>query len=130
MISEIKNVIKNLIRNNKVVISIVLIVPLIIPIFANITFADATDTVTYDLTTELTEAQIAELSNFDTLSKMMTDIFSFDRQMGDNSLNDTGSLLYELIESALVKFDDFTNSTMYRYIQGLALLFLMINFIR
>lgn len=128
MISDVKNVIKNLIRNNKRVISIVLITLLSLPLFINIAFADATDTVTYDLTTELTEAQVAELQNFDTLSKMMTDIFSFDRNMGDNSLNDTGSLLYELIESALVKFDDFTNSTMYRYIQGLALLFLMINF--
>ena len=128
MINGVKNVIKNLIRNNKMVISIILIVPLSIPLFESNTFADATDSVTYDLTTELSEAQVAELSNFDTLSKMMTDIFSFDRQMGDNSLNDTGSLLYELIESALVKFDDFTNSTMYRYIQGLALLFLMINF--
>ena len=97
-------------------------------LLVNVVYADATDTVTYDLTTELTEAQVAELSNFDTLAKMMTDIFSFDRHMGDNSLNDTGSLLYELIDSALVKFDDFTNSTMYRYIQGLALLFLMINF--
>ena len=128
MISCIKNIAKNLIRRNKKVISLVLIVLLSVPLFVNLTFADASDTVTYDLTTELTEAQVAELANFDTLSKMMTDIFSFDRNMGDSSLNDTGSLLYELIESALVKFDDFTNSTMYRYIQGLALLFLMINF--
>ncbi|MBR0038808.1 MAG: hypothetical protein IJP71_02250 [Lachnospiraceae bacterium] len=112
-------------------ISIVLITLVVLVSFSllvNVVYADATDTVTYDLTTELTEAQVAELSNFDTLAKMMTDIFSFDRHMGDNSLNDTGSLLYELIDSALVKFDDFTNSTMYRYIQGLALLFLMINF--
>lgn len=91
-------------------------------------YADATDTSTYDLTTDLTEAQKTELENFDTLAKMMTDIFSFDKNMGDSSLNNTGVLLYELLETAIVKFDDFTNSTMYRYIQGLALLFLMINF--
>ena len=128
MISNLKNIAKNLIRRNIKVISIILIVLLSVPLFVNLTFADASDTVTYDLTTELYESQVAELQNYDTLAKMMTDIFSFDRNMGDSSLNDTGSLLYELIESALVKFDDFTNSTMYRYIQGLALLFLMINF--
>ena len=94
----------------------------------SLVYADATDSVTYNLTTELSESQKAELENFDTLAKMMTDIFSFDKNMGDSSLNDTGNLLYELIDTALVKFDDFTKSTMYRYIQGLALLFLMINF--
>ena len=94
----------------------------------SLVYADATDSVTYNLTTELSESQKAELENFDTLAKMMTDIFSFDKNMGDSSLNDTGDLLYELIDTALVKFDDFTKSTMYRYIQGLALLFLMINF--
>ena len=59
MINEVKSVIRNLIRNNKRVISIVLIVLLSVPLFASITFADATDTVNYDLTTELTEAQVA-----------------------------------------------------------------------
>lgn len=99
-----------------------------IGMFNIVNYADATDIVAYDLTTELSDSQVAELSNFDTLTKMMSDIFSFDKNMGDNSLNDTGSLLYELIETALIKFDDFTNSTMYRYIQGLAILLLMINF--
>ena len=113
---------------NRTFISMFLITFISICLFNTITYADATDNVSYDLTAELNETEIAELNNFDTLAKMMTDIFSFDRNMGDSSLNDTGSLLYELIETAMLKFDDFTNSTMYRYIQGLALLFLMINF--
>ena len=123
----IKNL-KKLLNENRHIVFVILILIISFTLLVKNTFADATDTVNYDLTLELNESQIADLSNFDTLAKMMTDIFSFDRQMGDNSLNDTGSLLYELIESALLKFDDFTNSTMYRYIQGLALLFLMINF--
>ena len=124
----LKSKIKNFIKKNKKIISIALGLFISTVLFTNNTFADATDVVTYDLTIELTEAQVAELNNFDTLAKMMTDIFSFDKNMGDSSLNDTGNLLYELIETALVKFDEFTESTMYRYIQGLALLFLMINF--
>ena len=115
------------IKRNIRVISLVFVI-LIFVIKTDNVFADADSSVTVDLTTELNETQIEELANYDTLVKMMSDIFSFDRNMGDSSLNDTGSLLYELIDTALIKFDDFTNSTMYRYIQGLALLFLMINF--
>ena len=107
---------KKLLHENRHIVFVILILIISFTLLVKNTFADATDTVNYDLTLELSESQIADLSNFDTLAKMMTDIFSFDRQMGDNSLNDTGSLLYELIESALLKFDDFTNSTMYRYI--------------
>ena len=128
MISIFVKKLKKLLNENRHIVFVILILIISFTLLVKNTFADATDAVNYDLTLELSESQIAELSNFDTLAKMMTDIFSFDRQMGDNSLNDTGSLLYELIESALLKFDDFTNSTMYRYIQGLALLFLMINF--
>lgn len=124
MIKVIKKVVKNVNRRAIVIVTMVFVSLL----FISPIYADATDSVTYDLTIELSESQKAELENFDTLAKMMTDIFSFDKNMGDSSLNDTGNLLYELIDTALVKFDDFTKSTMYRYIQGLALLFLMINF--
>ena len=124
----IKNIlkIKKAIKINKKFIYIFFII--LVFVFNNKIYADATDKVNYDLTTELSETEITELNNFDTLAKMMTDIFSFDKNMGDSSLNDTGNLLYELVETAMTKFNDFTNSTMYRYIQGIAVLFLMINF--
>ena len=91
-------------------------------------YADASSSVSYNLTQELSASQMAELENFDTLSKMMIDIFSFDRHMGDSSFNDVGTLLFELIDTSIVNFDIFTNSVMYMYIQGIALLFVMINF--
>ena len=126
MIKGIRKIIRSFNKCAIVIITMVLLSLYII----NPIYADATDSVshTYHLTEELNESQKEELKNFDTLAKMLTDIFSFDKNMGHDSLNDTGSLLYELIDTALVKFDDFTKSTMYRYIQGLALLFLMINF--
>lgn len=95
---------------------------------ATITFADATTPSNHNLTETLTDSQIAELNNFDTLAKMMEDIFSFNTEYGDSTINDTGKLLYELIESALEKWDDFTKSTIYQYVEGLALLFIMIAF--
>ena len=78
-------------------------------------YADASSSVSYNLTQELSASQMAELENFDTLSKMMIDIFSFDRHMGDSSFNDVGTLLFELIDTSIVNFDIFTNSVMFNF---------------
>ena len=120
----------NLINTKRKIIALFLIIICSAFLFRDISYADASDTANTGsrLTQELSESQTAELANYDTLVKMMVDIFSFETNYGDSSLNDIGSLLYELIETSLEKFSDFTKSTLYRYIQGLALMFLMINF--
>lgn len=123
------NTILKTIRNKRIKIRFISTLLLLSFCFIGInTYADATTPSTYDLTRELTSSEEAELKNFDTLTKMMDDIFSFNTEYGDSTINNTSSLLYELLEDALVKWDDFTKSTVYRYVQGLALLFLMIAF--
>lgn len=124
MINVLKKINTKIIKNRFISILFVFFI-LFIPIA---TYADASSPSTYDLTRELSSSEEAELKNFDTLTKLMEDIFSFNTEYGDSTINNTSSLLYELLESALVKWDDFTKSTVYRYVQGLALLFLMIAF--
>lgn len=93
-----------------------------------ISYADASSVITYELSSDLSDAEKAELSSYDTLTKMINDIYSFEREKGDASMNDTGSLLYDLINISIDKFDELSKTTTYRYVQGLALLFLMIFF--
>lgn len=110
------------------IIALFLLFLLSINIFTTFAYANASSTITYNLSEELTDAEKAELDSYDTLTKMVEDIFSFSNERGDANINDTANLLFELIDKAIENFDVIAQSTLYRYIQGLAFLFLMIFF--
>ena len=76
----------------------------------------------------LSEAEKVEISKYDSLVKMISDIYSFNVDNGTAELTNIETLLYNLVDTSIVKFDAFTRSRLYRYIQATALLLLMINF--
>lgn len=76
----------------------------------------------------LNEAELTEIKKYDSLVKMISDIYSFNVDNGTAELTNIETLLYNLVDSSIVKFDAFTRTRLYRYIQATALLLLMINF--
>ena len=82
-----------------------------------------------DLTKDLSSSEEEEIFEYDALTKIIKDIFSFDRERGDASVNNIGNLLYDLIDTGLQKFSDISDTTIYKYVQGVAIMFLMINFL-
>ena len=81
-----------------------------------------------NLSTELTEEEEAKLSKYDSFSNMVCDIFNFERENGTSNLSDVENLLYELLNTAIDKFNVISDSRLFRYIQSVAIIFLMINF--
>lgn len=76
----------------------------------------------------LNEAEKTEIKKYDSLVKMISDIYSFNVDNGTAELTNIETLLYNLVDLSIVKFDTFTRTRLYRYIQATALLLLMINF--
>ena len=108
---------------------LILMAYFLLRLFTFASYAGADDTSHSDLTKELTYTEQTELNDFDTLAKMIKDIFSFNKEKGDESVNDVGQLLYDLLDTGLEKFNKVVDTTLYSYIQGIALMFLMINFL-
>ena len=76
----------------------------------------------------LNEEERVEIKKYDSLTKMISDIYSFNVDNGTAELTNTETLLLNLVNTSIVKFDSFTRTRLYRYIQATALLLLMINF--
>lgn len=76
----------------------------------------------------LSESEMVEIKKYDSLVKMIGDIYSFNVDNGTAELTNVETLLYNLVDKSITHFFTFTNTRLYRYIQATALLFLMINF--
>lgn len=78
--------------------------------------------------TELTSEEEAKISKYDSILNMVCDIFNFERENGTTNLSNVENLLYELLNTSIEKFEDISESRLFRYIQSVAIIFLMINF--
>ena len=108
---------------------VLVILTLTFVLFCNSVHSFAAENDHDDLTKELSYSEENELFEYDALSRIIKDIFSFDKERGDASVNNIGNLLYDLIDTGLQKFSDISDTSLYKYVQGIAIMFLMINFL-
>lgn len=83
-----------------------------------------------DLSSDLSITEVEEIEDFSGLSEMIGQIFEVSNNLGTDDLSDPIVLMYSLISRILVYFDEsFAHSTFYHLLVGLALIFLVANFV-
>lgn len=82
-----------------------------------------------ELSKTLEQSEIEEISDYKDLQEMIGQIFEIDVNLGTDDLSDPIQLMYSLVGRILVYWDnDFTSSSLYYLLVGLALVFLVANF--
>ena len=82
-----------------------------------------------DLTRDLDENEVSEISDYKDLQEMVGQIFEINTNMGTEELSDPIQLMFSLVSRILVYWDEsFVHSSLYHLLVGLALIFLVANF--
>ena len=116
------NTMKNMVRNYLLVVSI---------IFVSFFVAKPVYATSIDLNQSLSEDEKDEIADYADLSEMVGEIFDISDDRGTADLSDPIKLMFSLVGWILKYWDeDFIHSSLYHLLVGLAMIFLVANFIK
>lgn len=95
----------------------------------NIVYAESPTASYSELDKSLTTFELNEIKDYKDLQNMISQIFELDTEMGTKDLSEPITLMFSLISRILEYWDkEFTKSTLYNLLVGVALIFLVANF--